>query len=161
MNVSYFDKLVEAIITRIKKETSIKKSIICTVETPPPNITLKYGELIIPTSMIKVNNILLENYHRKYKLDGIIDEEEQDVSEFSFTYDDSSMTEGPGPHTHNLITSSGTGNIKSTGAYKHHGDIWFIDTLQFGNEVVVEIIDNSYVVMAHVVQMPSQAKEGA
>ena len=66
------NSFINAVMKAIERRADIKKSIICTVVTPPPNITLKYENIIIPTEQIYVANYLLQNYHRQYKIDGII-----------------------------------------------------------------------------------------
>lgn len=150
---------IEALENRIRK-TIPKDKFIGIVKTAPPNITIEYSGQIIPTAQIKVLNYLLPNYHRKYKLDGIIDSQHQDVSEYNFNNTTSSSPVGDHP-SHPIPSLKGSGTMESTGNYEHHGDLWFTDTLRVGCEVLVEIIDNSYVVVGQVVQMPNNAKEGA
>ena len=154
------NSFINAVLSAIEKRANIKKSIICTVITPPPNITLKYEEMIIPTEQIYVANYLLQNYHRQYKIDGIIDNIEIDVSEYSF--DNATNSESiPNHPAHPIKKLAGSGNYKGTGIYQSHKDFWFTDTLIPNSEVLVEIVNNSYVVAAQIVRMPSGAKEGA
>ena len=177
-NITSIEKVVDAIVNRIKKEANMKKSIICTVKTAPPNITLKYENIIIPTEQIYVANYLLQNYHRQYKIDGIIDNIELTTREISGTLENISLNNttstgaaGEGPHTHTVptidasgsfeSTGEGSGAIKGNGTYQSHKDFWFTDTLTLGSEVLVELVNNSYVVVAQIVRMPSGAKEGA
>lgn len=177
-NITSIEKVVDAIVNRIKKEANMKKSIICTVKTPPPNITLQYETKTIPTGQIYVANYLLQNYHRQYKIDGIIDNIELTTREISGTLENISLSNttstgaaGEGPHTHTVptidasgsfeSTGEGSGAIKGNGTYQAHKDFWFTDTLIPGSEVLVELVNNSYVVVAQIVRMPSGAKEGA
>lgn len=151
---------LDAILKRIENIANIKKSIICTVITPPPNITLKYENIIIPTEQIYVANYLLENYHRQYKIDGIIDNIEINVSKYDF--DNTTKSDPVSNHpAHPIPKLSGKGIFKGDGIYQSRKDIWFTDTLIPGNEVLVELVNNSYVVVAQIVRMPSGAKEGA
>lgn len=154
------NNFINAIMKVIEKKVNIKKSIICTVITPPPNITLKYENITIPTEQIYVANYLLQNYHRQYKIDGIIDNIKIDVSKYDF--DNTTSSESVGDHpAHPIPKLSGSGTYKGSGTYQAHKDIWFTDTLIAGNEVLVEIVNNSYIVVAQIVRMPSEAKEGA
>ena len=154
------NNFINAVMKAIEKKANIKKSIICTVLTSPPNITLKYENITIPTEQIYVANYLLQNYHRQYKIDGIIDNIEIDVSQYDF--DNTTSSESVGDHpAHPIPKLSGSGTYKGSGIYQSHKDIWFEDTLIAGNEVLVEIVNNSYVVVAQIVRMPSEAKEGA
>lgn len=152
--------LLESIKKYVDSKTNIKKSIICTIATPPPNITLNYENQTIPTKQIYVANYLLQNYHRQYKIDGVVDNIEINVSEYDF---DNTTSSDPVPqHPSHLIPKlQGSGKYKGSGVYQTHKDFWFTDTLQAGNEVLVEVVNNSYVVVAQIVRMPSGAKEGA
>lgn len=154
------NNFINAIMKVIEKKVNIKKSIICTVITPPPNITLKYENITIPTEQIYVANYLLQNYHRQYKIDGIIDNIKIDVSKYGF--DNTTSSESVGDHpAHPILKLSGSGTYKGSGTYRSHKDFWFTDTLIPNSEVLVEIVNNSYVVVAQIVRMPSEAKEGA
>lgn len=154
------NNFINAIMKVIEKKVNIKKSIICTVITPPPNITLKYENITIPTEQIYVANYLLQNYHRQYKIDGIIDNIKIDVSKYDF--DNTTSSESVGDHpAHPIPKLSGSGTYKGSGTYQSHKDFWFTDTLIPNSEVLVEIVNNSYVVVAQIVRMPSEAKEGA
>jgi hypothetical protein len=151
--------LLESIKKYVDSKANIKKSIICTIATPPPNITLNYENQTIPTKQIYVANYLLQNYHRQYKIDGVVDNIEINVSEYDFN--NTTSTEIASNHSHPIKSLSGKGIYKGSGTYQTHKDFWFTDTLQAGNEVLVEIVNNSYVVVAQIVRMPSGAKEGA
>lgn len=159
INLSNLDGLVDAIFKKMEKKANAKKSIICKVLTPPPNITLQYENIKIPTEQIYVANYLLQNYHRQYKIDGIIDKIEVKVDEYSS--DNTTSTETAANHTHAIKKLSGSGTFKGSGTYQSHKDFWFTDTLIPGSEVLVELVNNSYVVVAQIVRMPSGAKEGA
>ena len=154
------DILLESIKKYVDSKVNIKKSVICTIATPPPNITLNYENQTIPTKQIYVANYLLQNYHRQYKIDGVVDNIEINVSEYDF---DNTTKSDPVPQhpSHPIPKLQGSGKYKGSGTYQTHKDFWFTDTLQTGNEVLVEIVNNSYVVVAQIVRMPSGAKEGA
>lgn len=158
-SLSNLDGLVDAILKKMEKKANAKKSLICKVLTPPPNITLQYENIKIPTEQIYVANYLLQNYHRQYKIDGIIDNIDIEVSEYSFK--NTTNTEIAADHKHAIKELSGDGTIKGSGTYQSHKDFWFTDTLIAGSEVLVELVNNSYVVVAQIVRMPSGAKEGA
>ena len=152
--------LLESIKKYVDSKVNIKKSVICTIATPPPNITLNYENQTILTKQIYVANYLLQNYHRQYKIDGVVDNIEINVSEYDF---DNTTKSDPVPQhpSHPIPKLQGSGKYKGSGVYQTHKDFWFTDTLQVGNEVLVEIVNNSYVVVAQIVRMPSGAKEGA
>ena len=80
---------------------------IAKVESPPPNLTLKYAEQVIPSEQIYCSNYLLPHYHRNYKIDGIIDNIELTTREISGTLKNISLSNttstspaGEGPHSH-------------------------------------------------------------
>ena len=153
------NNFINAIMKVIEKKANIKKSIICTVITPPPNITLKYENITIPTEQIYVANYLLQNYHRQYKIDGIIDNVKIDVSKYDF--DNITNSESVGDHpAHPIPKLSGSGTYKGSGIYQSHKDIWFEDTLKAGDEVLVNLVGVYWVVVSKVTKMPSQAIEG-
>ena len=154
------DILLESIKKYVDSKVNIKKSVICTIATPPPNITLNYENQTIPTKQIYVANYLLQNYHRQYKIDGVVDNIEINVSEYDF---DNTTSSDPVPQhpSHPIPKLQGSGKYKGSGVYQTHKDFWFTDTLQAGNEVLVEVVNNSYVVVAQIVRMPNGAKEGA
>lgn len=154
------NNFINAILNAVEKRASIKKSIICTVITPPPNITLKYENMTIPTEQIYVANYLLQNYHRQYKIDGIIDNIEIDVSQYDFKNTTNSEPV-PNHPSHPIPKLQGSGTYKGSGIYQSHKDFWFTDTLIPNSEVLVDIVNNSYVVVAQIVRMPNGAKEGA
>ena len=79
--MSWADEIVK--MMKNKKVNSITQ-VIAKVETPPPNLTLKFSEQLIPAEQIYCSNYLLPHYHRNYKLDGIIDNVEIDVSGYGF-----------------------------------------------------------------------------
>lgn len=152
-----FARLIENIL---KKNNPITQ-VIAKVESPPPELTLKYSEQIIPSNQIYCSNYLLSRYHRNYTFEGIIGEQHQDVSEFQFDVSSSNMTKaGQGPHIHDIKKIGGSGTAESTGNYKHHGDLWLEDTLKVGDEVLVNIVGIYWVVVTKVTKMPSVAIEG-
>ena len=154
------EKEMSKFYENIFKNKNFPISLIAKVETPPPNLTLRYSEQIIPSKQIYCSNYLLPHYHRNYTIDGIIDNIEIDVSQYDFNNTTSSESVGDHP-AHPIPKLSGSGTYKGSGIYQSHKDIWFEDTLIAGNEVLVEIVNNSYVVVAQIVRMPSEAKEGA
>ena len=118
------------------------------VTSPPPELKIKFDNVEIPSEQIYCSNFLLPNYHRNYKIEGILDE---------ITINSTSQTttaNGPSPHTHDHST------IKGSGTYKSHQDIWFEDTLKIGDEVLVLVLGINYVVVSRIVKMPNNAEEG-
>ena len=153
--MSWADEIVK--MMKNKKVNSITQ-VIAKVETPPPNLTLKFSEQLIPAEQIYCSNYLLPHYHRNYKLDGIIDNVEINVSEYSFN--NSTSTEVASNHSHPVKSLSGKGNYKGSGTYQSHKDIWFEDTLKAGDEVLVNIVGVFWVVVSKITKMPSEAIEG-
>ena len=153
--MSWADEIVK--MMKNKKVNSITQ-VIAKVETPPPNLTLKFSEQLIPAEQIYCSNYLLPHYHRNYKLDGIIDNVEINVSEYSFN--NSTSTEVASNHSHPVKSLSGKGNYKGSGTYQSHKDIWFEDTLKTGDEVLVNIVGVFWVVVSKITKMPSEAIEG-
>lgn len=133
-------------------------SVIAKVETPPPNLTLKYAEQIIPSEQIYCSNYLLPHYHRNYVIDGIIDNIDIEVSEYNFN--NTTSTEIAANHSHSIESLSGSGTYKGSGTYQSHKDIWFEDTLKAGDEVLVNIVGVYWVVVSKVTKMPNKALEG-
>lgn len=156
------EDLLIRIIENIIESKKIRSSqIIAVVETPPPNLTLRYGEQIIASDQIYCSNYLLPNYFREYKIEGIIDVMHQEVSQYNFDNTTSTNKEKePDGHTHPISILAGSGTIDNTGDYKSHGKFWFTDTLTKGAEVLVDIVGVYYVVTARIVKMPSTAIEG-
>lgn len=153
--MSWADEIVK--MMKNKKVNSITQ-VIAKVETPPPNLTLKFSEQLIPAEQIYCSNYLLPHYHRNYKIDGIIDNVEINVSEYSFN--NSTSTEVASNHSHPVKSLSGKGNYKGSGTYQSHKDIWFEDTLKAGDEVLVNIVGVFWVVVSKITKMPSGAIEG-
>lgn len=153
--MSWADEIVK--MMKNKKVNSITQ-VIAKVETPPPNLTLKFSEQLIPAEQIYCSNYLLPRYHRNYKIDGIIDNVEINVSEYSFN--NSTSTEVASNHSHPVKSLSGKGNYKGSGTYQSHKDIWFEDTLKAGDEVLVNIVGVFWVVVSKITKMPSGAIEG-
>lgn len=153
--MSWADEIVK--MMKNKKVNSITQ-VIAKVETPPPNLTLKFSEQFIPAEQIYCSNYLLPHYHRNYKIDGIIDNVEINVSEYSFN--NSTSTEVASNHSHPVKSLSGKGNYKGSGTYQSHKDIWFEDTLKAGDEVLVNIVGVFWVVVSKITKMPSGAIEG-
>lgn len=144
--MSMFEILNDMIDTGVQQQAN--NFIRASVTSPPPELKIKFDNVEVPSEQIYCSNFLLPNYHRLYKIDGVIDE---------ITIDASTQTEtanGPAPHTH------GHSTVKGSGTYKSHKDIWFEDTLKVGDEVLVLILGVHYVVVSKIVKMPSNATEG-
>lgn len=152
------EKEMSKFYENIFKNKSFPITLIAKVETVPPNLTLRYSEQIIPSKQIYCSNYLLPHYHRNYTIDGIIDNIEIDVSEYSF--DNTTSTEVAANHTHQIKKLTGSGNYKGSGIYQSHKDIWFEDTLKVGDEVLVNLVGVYWVVVSKVTKIPSQAIEG-
>lgn len=153
------EKEMSKFYENIFKNKNFPISLIAKVETPPPNLTLRYSEQIIPSKQIYCSNYLLPHYHRNYTIDGIIDNIEIDVSEYNF--DNTTSSEPVSTHpAHPIKKLSGKGNYKGSGTYQSHKDIWFEDTLKVGDEVLVNLVGVYWVVVSKVTKMPSQAIEG-
>ena len=143
--------LIGDMIGQATKGTSIIKA---SVVTPPPNLTIEFDGQVIPSKQIYCSNYLLPHYHRDYKIDGIIDEIEIDVSDYNYT-NTTSDTMG-----HGIPKLKGSGKYKGSGIYKSHKDIWFEDTLKKGDEVLVLVMGVHYVVVTKIVKMSSGAIKG-
>lgn len=153
-------QIAEIIIETIEKRLPKNDVIIATVKTPPPNLSIEFGGQSIPSEMLYCSNYLLNNYMREYKLEGVIDEMQQEVNNYNLNNTTVTGEAGPGPHTHSIKLLSGKGTIESTGKYKTHGKLWFTDTLKVGVEVLCQRVGNFYVVLDRVIKMPSNAEEG-
>ena len=149
--MSELGSLIGEMIGQATKGTSIIKA---SVETPPPNLTIKFDGQIIPSEQIYCSNYLLPHYHRDYKIDGIIDEIKIDVSKYNY---DNTTQDVMG---HKIPKLEGSGTFQGNGTFKSHKDIWFEDTLQKGDEVLVLVMGVHYVVVTKIVKMPSKAIEG-
>ena len=143
--------MISEMIGEATKGTSIIKA---SVETPPPNLTIKFDGQIIPSEQIYCSNYLLPHYHRDYKIDGIIDEIKIDVSKYDY---DNTTQDVMG---HKIPKLEGNGTFQGNGTFKSHKDIWFEDTLQKGDEVLVLVLGVHYVVVTKIVKMPSEAIKG-
>lgn len=143
--------LIGDMIGQATKGTSIIKA---SVVIPPPNLTIEFDGQVIPSEQIYCSNYLLPHYHRDYKIDGIIDEIEIDVSNYNY---DNTTSDTMG---HSIPKLKGSGKYKGSGTYKSHKDIWFEDTLKKGDEVLVVVLGVYYVVVTKIVKMPSGAIEG-
>ena len=144
-------ELIENMINDRMKAVPIIKA---TVKTPPPNLTIEFDGQVIPSEQIYCSNYLLPHYHRDYKIDGIIDEIEIDVSNYNY---DNTTSDTMG---HGIPKLTGSGKYKGSGIYKTHKDIWLEDTLKKGDEVLVVVLGVYYVVVTKIVKMPSGAIEG-
>lgn len=143
--------MISEMIGQATKGTSIIKA---SVVTPPPNLTIKFDGQVIPSEQIYCSNYLLPHYHRDYKINGIIDEIKIDVSKYDY-HNTTQDVMG-----HKIPKLEGSGTFQGNGTYKSHKDIWFEDTLQKGDEVLVLVMGVHYVVVTKIVKMPSKAIEG-
>ena len=96
----------------------------------------------------------MPHYHRDYIIDGVINEIKIDVSNYDY---DNTTSDTAG---HNIPKLTGSGKYEGSGTYKSHKDIWFEDTLQKGDEVLVLVLGVHYVVVTKIVKMPSGAIKG-
>lgn len=153
--------LIGDMIGQATKGTSIIKA---SVETPPPNLTIKFDGQVIPSEQIYCSNYLLQHYHRNYKIDGVIDEIKINMFKYESTGEGGNITSTapaePNRHTHKIPSIKGQGKFEGKGTYKSHKDIWFEDTLKKGDEVLVLVMGVHYVVVTRIVKMPSGAIEG-
>lgn len=143
--------LLGDMIGQATKGTSIIKA---SVVTPPPNLTIEFDGQVIPSEQIYCSNYLLPHYHRDYTIEGIIDEIKIDVSNYDY---DNTTSDTAG---HYIPKLNGSGKYEGSGSYKSHKDIWFENTLQKGDEVLVLVLGVHYVVVTKIVKMPSGAIKG-
>ena len=149
--MSEWGSLIGEMIGHATKGTSIIKA---SVETPPPNLTIKFDGQVIPSEQIYCSNYLLPHYHRDYMIDGVIDDIKIDISNYEYDNDTSDAM------GHKIPKLTGKGKYQGNGTYRSHKDIWFEDTLQKGDEVLVLVMGVHYVVVTKIVKMPSKAIEG-
>lgn len=149
--MSELGSLIGEMIGQATKGTSIIKA---SVVTPPPNLTIEFDGQVIPSEQIYCSNYLLPHYHRDYTIDGVIDKIKIDVSKYDY---DNTTQDAMG---HKILKLEGSGNYQGNGTYKSHKDIWFDDTLQKGDEVLVLVLGIHYVVVTKIVKMPSGAIKG-
>ena len=153
-----------SVIQNMIRKNSTSTQVIATVETAPPELTIRFSEQVIPTEQIYCSNYLLPHYHRDYTIDGTVDDIELSLSKLEVNNTTSTSPAGEGPHTHaipNIKGVEGTaGGLKGKGTYKTHGDIWLEDTLKPGDEVLVNIVGVYWVVVSKITKMPSGAIEG-
>ena len=149
--MSELGSLIGEMIGQATKGTSIIKA---SVVTPPPNLTIEFDGQVIPSEQIYCSNYLLPHYHRDYTIDGIIDKIEIDVAKYDYN---NNTQDAMG---HKILKLEGSGNYQGKGIYKSHKDIWFEDTLQKGDEVLVLVLGVHYVVVTKIVKMPSEAIKG-
>lgn len=152
------------IIQNMIRKNMLPTQLIATVETAPPELTLRFSEQVIPSEQIYCSNYLLPHYHREYTIDGTVDDIELSLSKMEVNNTTSTSPAGEGPHTHAIPSIKGVegtaGSLKGSGTYKTHGDIWFEDTLKAGDEVLVNIVGVYWVVVSKITKMPSGAIEG-
>ena len=151
------------LISMMKEQgVTMPTQLIATVETAPPELTLRYSEQVIPSKQIYCSNYLLPHYHREYTIDGTVDDIELSLSKMDVNNTTSTATAES--HSHSIPSikgvGGGAGSLKGSGTYKTHGDIWFEDALKAGDEVLVNIVGVYWVVVSKITKMPSGAIEG-
>lgn len=151
------------LISMMKEQgVTMPTQLIATVETAPPELTLRFSEQVIPSEQIYCSNYLLPRYHREYTIDGTVDDIELSLSKMEVS--NTTSTAVAESHSHNIPSIKGVGgaagSLKGNGTYKTHGDIWFEDTLKPGDEVLVNIVGVYWVVVSKITKMPSGAIEG-
>lgn len=144
----------------IKSNNVMSNIIKASVKTPPPNLTIEFAGVPIPTEQIYCSNYLLPHYYRSFTIDGIIDEINVDMDSYSGNNTTDTSPAGPGPHTHAIPSIQGSGNFSGNGTYKANKDIWLEDTLKPGDEVLVVVMGVYYVVVTKITKMPNGAIEG-
>ncbi|MGL4402419.1 MAG: DUF2577 family protein [Fusobacteriaceae bacterium] len=156
-------KIINSLTQIVSGMLPANNLLIGSVVNPPPDLSVKFGEQIIPSGQLYCSNHLLPNYRRDFKLKGVIDMQHQDISELDVNYSASDMVQGgQGPHKHKLISSTASGTMESTGNYEHHGEMWWTNTLKAGDEILLAVVGQFYVVVDRIVKMPAQAiEEGA
>ena len=143
--------MISEMIGQATKGTSIIKA---SVVNPPPNLTIEFDGQVIPSEQIYCSNYLLPHYHRDYTIYGVIDEIKIDVSKYDYN---NNTQDAMG---HKIPKLEGSGTFQGKGTYKSHKDIWFEDTLEKGDEVLVLVMGVHYVVVTKIVKMPSGAIKG-
>lgn len=121
--------------------------LIATVVSSPEGLSIKFGNEVIPPEQIYCSNYLLPHYHRDYTIKGTVD---------MYDFDNTTNTAG-------CPVDGGTPAIpklKGSGKYETHGDIWFEDTLEAGDEVLCVLAGVNWVVVSKVTKMPNKAIEG-
>lgn len=150
------------IIQNMIRKNMLPTQLIATVETAPPELTLRFSEQVIPSEQIYCSNYLLPHYHREYTIDGTVDDIELSLSKMEVS--NTTSTAVAESHSHNIPSIKGVGgaagSLKGNGTYKTHGDIWLEDTLKAGDEVLVNIVGVYWVVVSKITKMPSGAIEG-
>lgn len=153
--------LAKTILEIVEKSYKPKNDIIkASVKSAPPNLTIEFAGQTIPSKQIYCSNYLLPHYHRDFTIDGIVDNIEIEMSNYSGKNTTSTSPAGDGPHTHNIPSIAGSGNFKGAGVYHSHKDIWLEDTLKVGDEVLVVVMGIYYVVVSKITKMPGEAIEG-
>lgn len=143
----------------IRKQTSQPQTIIAAVQTPPPNLTIKYNENIIPSEMIYCYDNLLIGYKREFEIKG-------NVSDIDLTLEKNEITmlltppnlpflpkTQPPPYS----ITGGQGAMKGAGTYETNGTIKLTDTLKVGDLLEVGIVGDKYIVRSKIIQMPGGA----
>lgn len=155
------DKFYNIIREMIVKEVSVPTTVIAQVVSPPPMITIEYNGLVIPTEQIDINNMLLPEYHRMYRVDGTTQARTQTM-EISIENTTSTEPAGEGPHTHAISSIAGNGNITtSEGTFQEKGTMWFESTLVPGQRVLCHIVGGKFVIAFSITEGGRTSEEGA
>lgn len=134
------NELFQAITNYIDRKYGMKSCFYAEVVTPPPNVTIKYANQIIPNEVIDVASHLLTEYNRTYTF-----KQSHEVSNYDFDNTTSSETVGDHP-AHPIPKLQGSGKFESTGS----GEFTLTNTLEVGAIVKVDVIDNRYFIASRV-----------
>lgn len=161
MDINLINGMANAIKTKILSEVSIPTTVIAQVVTPPPGITIEYSGMTIPTEQIYINNFLLPEYNRTYRVDGTTQARTQTM-EIQVDNTTETSPAGEGPHTHAIPTISGTGTITtSEGTFQESGTRWLTSTLIPGQRVLCHIVGGMFVIAFSITEGGNISEQGA
>ena len=143
----------------IKKETSQPETIIAAVETPPPSLTIKYNDNIIPSEMIYCYDNLLIDYKREFEIIGNVGDIDLTLSKNDITMllTPPNLPFLPKTQPPPYSIAGGQGTMKGAGTYETNGTIKLTDTLKAGDLLEVGIVGDKYIVRSKIIQMPGGA----
>jgi len=125
--------MISEMIGQATKATSIIKA---SVETPPPNLTIKFDGQVIPSEQIYCSNYLLPHYHRDYTIDGIIDKIEI-ITNPSAKYDAAGNTGLINIKLKKKLNTGFDANISSTSILRTKASVNNALTLNYSNEELI------------------------
>lgn len=161
MSIQIINELGSVIESYVEKQMAIPKTIIARVLTPPPMISIEYNGLTIYDDQIFINNMLLPEYNRTYRVDGTTQARTQTMS---IVADNSTSTApaGEGPHTHGVPTIDAEGTIETTdGTFQESGTQWFTSTLIPGQRVLCHVVGDFYVIAFSITEGGRTSEQGA